>query len=362
MEHMINTRLVWYLEKLKLITPVQSGFRKQRSTSDQLVRLETFVRKTFVNKQHTVAIYFNLEKAYDTTWKYGIMKDLFDAGLRGRLPIFTGNFLKDRQFQVRLGTHLSTLFNQKMGVPQGSILSVTLFALKVNSIVKAICPNVKCSVYVDNFLICYRSKHIHIIERHLQQCLNKLQYWADTNGFRCFTSKTFCMHFCRLLKPYLDPQLSLNGMPIPVVEKTQFLGLIFVSNLSFIHHLYYLKEKCLKAINLLRVVAHTSWRADQQTLLHLYRSLIKSKLDYGCIVHGSARPSYLKILELIHNHALRLCLGAYLTSPAVTLCVQATEPLPALRRKKLALQYCLKLNANTSNLAYNAVFNSKFKT
>jgi len=63
MERMINTRLVWYLEKLKLITPVQSGFRKQRSTTDQLVRLEIFVREAFVNKQHTVAIFFYLEKA-----------------------------------------------------------------------------------------------------------------------------------------------------------------------------------------------------------------------------------------------------------------------------------------------------------
>ena len=204
--------------------------------------------------------------------------------------------------------------------------------------------------------------HTYIIERQLQRCLNKLQYWADTNDFRFSTSKIVCVHFCRLIKPHLDPQLFLNGILIPVVEKTKVLGLIFDRKLSFISHLHYLKEKCLKAINLLRVVAHTSWGADQQTLLHLYRSLIRSKLDYGCIVYGSARPSYLKILEPIHNHALRLSLGAFRTSPAVSLCVQATEPPLALRRRKLALQYCLKLSANTNNPVYNAVFNSKFKT
>ena len=38
------------------------------------------------------------------------------------------------------------------------------------------------------------------------------------------------------------------------------------------------------------------------------------------------------------------------------------EPPLSLRRKKLVLQYCLKLSANTNNPAYNAVFNSKFKT
>jgi len=89
---------------------------------------------------------------------------------------------------------------------------------------------------------------------------------------------------------------------------------------------------------------------------------LRSRLDYGCIVYGSARPSYLKVLEPIYNHALRLCLGAFRTSPAVSLYVQAIEPPLALRHKKLALQYCLKLSANTNNPAYYAVFNSKFKT
>jgi len=60
---------------------MQSGFRKQRSTTDELVRLETFIREAFVQKQHAVAVSFDLEKAYDTTWKCGIMTDLFDAGL-----------------------------------------------------------------------------------------------------------------------------------------------------------------------------------------------------------------------------------------------------------------------------------------
>ena len=59
---------------------------------------------------------------------------------------------------------------------------------------------------------------------------------------------------------------------------------------------------------------------------NLYRSLIRSKLDYGCIVYGSARGFYLRMLDPIQNHALRLCLGAYRTSSASSLCVEANEP------------------------------------
>jgi len=142
---------------------VTNGFRKQRSTNDNLVRLETFIHEVFVQKQHAVAI-FDLEKAYDTTWKHGIMKDLFDAGLHGRLPMFIQGFLQNRQFQVRLGCHMSNVFKQETGVPQGSILSVTLFALKINSIVKSLSPCVECSLYVDDFLICCRSTFVHVIE------------------------------------------------------------------------------------------------------------------------------------------------------------------------------------------------------
>jgi len=89
-------------------------------------------------------------------------------------------------------------------VPQGSILSVTLFCLKINSIIKAVCPDVNCFLYINDFVICYPSKHIHIIERHLHRCLNKLQEWADTNGFKFSTTKTVCLNFCCLRKLHPD--------------------------------------------------------------------------------------------------------------------------------------------------------------
>ena len=134
LERMINVRLVWYLESNNLISPVQSGFRSERSTNDNLVRLETFIRDAFVAKEHVVAVFFDLEKAYDTTWRHGIMRDLHELGIRGRLATFIENFLADRWIQVRVGSTLSEKFDQAQGVPQGSILSTTLFNIKINSI------------------------------------------------------------------------------------------------------------------------------------------------------------------------------------------------------------------------------------
>ncbi|GFU18579.1 putative RNA-directed DNA polymerase from transposon X-element [Trichonephila clavipes] len=77
-ERMVNTRLVYVLEKEKCISPLQSGFRKGRSTLDNLVFLESQIRDAFVRRNHLVSLFFDIEKAYDRTWRYGILRNMYD--------------------------------------------------------------------------------------------------------------------------------------------------------------------------------------------------------------------------------------------------------------------------------------------
>jgi hypothetical protein len=62
-----------------------------------------------------------------------------------------------------------------MGAPQRSILSVTLFSIKINSLAK---------VLNDNFLICFRGKNINIIKGQLQLCLKYIKNFVMVNGFK----------------------------------------------------------------------------------------------------------------------------------------------------------------------------------
>ena len=101
--------------------------------------------------------------------------------------------------------------------------------------------------------------------------------------------------------------------------------------------------------------------ADKSVLLKLYRSLIRSKLDYGCIVYGSSRPSYIKMLNTVHYQGLRLALGDFRTSPVESLYVEAGEPPLEHRRIKLSLQYVTKLKSTPSNPALNCVFRPEYE-
>ena len=104
-----------------------------------------------------------------------------------------------------------------------------------------------------------------------------------------------------------------------------------------------LKAQCKEALNLIRVVAHLQWGGDRDTLLMLYRAIVRSKLDYGCIVYGTASNANLRQLDSIHNSGLRLALGAFCTSPVSSPYTETNEAPLEERRLKLSMHYYLKL-------------------
>ena len=171
-----------------------------------------------------------------------------------------------------MGEVFSEEKQQEMGVPQGSVLSVMLFNIKINNIVKNLNCRTNCALYVDDFLICYRARKMNHIERQFQICLDKLHKWTTENGLKFSKEITKCVHFCNQCKLHLDPVLKTDHTEIPIVEHYKYLGIIFNHKLSFVPHIKYLRTKCNKTIQLLRTKAHTNWGGSKETLLKLYCS------------------------------------------------------------------------------------------
>jgi ribonuclease HI len=348
LEKLINQRLIEYLENNKLFSRVQCGFRKQKSTIDHLVRLET--------TKHVVSVFFDIEKAYDTAWRYGIMRDLHTYGLRGRLPLYVQQFLMNRMFKVKVDKTLSETKQQCAGVPQGCVLSVTLFAIKINSLTAVIPPHIHSSLYVDDLQISFADHSPLVVTTTLQNCIDDIQHWATYNGFKFSNEKTKCVHFYKGGEPILNLlPLKLNETPIPYVETMKFLGLIWDRKLNFAVHINQLKSKCMRAMNLLRTVSSQDWGADQHTLMILYKTLIRSKLDYGCIVNNSANNILLSSLDTVANEAMRISTGAFKSSPIECLHIITNEPPLELRRQEITLRYYYRMKSLIQNPAYESV-------
>ena len=147
------------------------------------------------------------------------------------------------------------------------------------------------------------------------------------------------------------PAIRISDTFLPVEDSTKFLGLWWDSHLSFKKHISVLKTQCWEALNLRRVVAHLKWGGDRDTLLMLYRAIIRSKLDYGCVVYGTN----LRQLDNIHNTGLRLALGAFCTSPVSSLHTETNEAPLEERRLKQSMNYYLKTRDCIENPAHHAL-------
>merc|ERR1711895_172989 len=178
---------------------------------ERLVRLEDSIRKTFQRDEHFISVFFDLEKAYDMTWRAGVIIDMYRAGLCGLLPKYIAAFLQTRYFKVKVCSSLSSRYEQKNGVPQGAVLSAILFASKINGIVKKIPnnPNTIKSLFVDDLQLGVGGLELEKIGKTLQTYLNIVHKWTESNGFRFSPSKTNVVHFTKLNSIAPPPQLNI---------------------------------------------------------------------------------------------------------------------------------------------------------
>ncbi|XP_055944534.1 uncharacterized protein LOC129975497 [Argiope bruennichi] len=180
---------------------------------------------------------------------------------------------------------------------------------------------------------------MHLIERQLQNAVNKLVSWCERNGHTLSSEKSRCVHFCRKRNMHPDPINNIRGIAIPVENDVRFLGVIFDRKITFLPHILHLRKKCEKSLNILKVLSNTSWGADRPSLLRIYQAIILSRIDYECMVYGSARPSVLRRLDTVYHSALRICSGAFRTSPVESLYAICNQMFLDLRRRKLTAQY-----------------------
>src|SRR3984885_14428004 len=98
METIIKKRLHLYLDKNNLFSITQSGFRKGRSTMDQIIKLENDVKTAFQKKEKTVVIFLDVSKAFDECWRKGALLKVQQLGIGGKAFNYIMNFLTERTF------------------------------------------------------------------------------------------------------------------------------------------------------------------------------------------------------------------------------------------------------------------------
>lgn len=130
------------------------------------------------------------------------------------------------------------------------------------------------------------------------------------------------------------------------MECFKYLGIWFDTKLKWKIHIENVVKKCKRILNVVRCLRGREWGASRTSLKAVYIGLIRSVIDYGCTIYQSASRTLFKRLDVIQSQALRLCCGAFKTTPVAALQVEMNEMPLDIRRNQIALTYWANLKGH----------------
>ena len=200
----------------------------------------------------------------------------------------------------------------KQGVPQGGVLSPTLFNIYMSKMPNPpSSTNIKLVSYADDSNVLNSGPKINPICLELNAYLDTLDNWFKSRNLFISPAKSSATLFTTYTNEMsVDLPIDIGGERVPTVTKPKFLGITFDSMMSFRHHAANLKTKIQSKTNVLKALSGTTWGKDKETLLTTYKSIGKSQLNYACPVWTpNLCQTAWEGLQIAQNTALRTALG-----------------------------------------------------
>jgi ribonuclease HI len=345
MERIVTTRLNGFVEHHQLIDKEQEGFRLFHSTTQALLRFTQGVFDGFNNNMYTLAAFVDMEKAYDSVWRQGLMVKLHRQGIRGKMWHWIRDFLQSRVAYNNIQGWDSERFSTEVGLPQGSVISPLLFNLYIQDIYSRVTgENVK---FADDGTIWHTGKDLVRLTKCLEEDLQSLHEWAMNWRMNVSMAKTeVCLFGRKLPQDLAKPVVKMDNNILPYNPNPRILGLHLDEELSFEMHISNVERKANKALSLLRIVKGTE-KITTKRLLQFYKALVVPQLEYASSVWQNS--THCNRLEGIQRKGLSICLGVPSTSGREAMEVEADILPLALRREELAIREVAKIMAMENN-------------
>ena len=336
-ERLINRRLYWYLESSDLLGKNQGGFRRGKCTEDQLFRLTQSIQDGFQNKKHTLAVFVDLQQAYDRVWRKGLLMKMTDIGIHGKLYHWIKSFLTNRTIQTKMNDALSSKEVLEEGLPQGSCLSCILFLVYIKDLEEVL--DIVVALYADDLVLWVTRSDIYDAASVMRTELRKLEKYCVKWKLKISEPKTVYTIFTKSNKVEKEPiKLKINNKEIAKDQNPTYLGMQLDRQLTLKNHIENLKTKATRRLKLLKKLSSTDWGSDKRTLRNLYLGYVRSALEYGSALMTTCSKANQTSLDKIQNNALRLINGGMRSTPTAACQIHANvEPL-GMRREKAALE------------------------
>jgi hypothetical protein len=197
------------------------------------MRLADHITLNFNNNMSTVAVFLDIEKAFDTTWHPGLLYKLSKLHFPATLIRIIKSYLSNRKFKVSVESELSTSREIQAGVSQGSVLAPILYSLYINDTPKT--SGVHLALFADDTCIYATDRKESYVLRNLQGGLNAMEAWCERWNIKINEDKTWAVYFPRRLR-LVEACLKLKGRNNLFEKDVRYLGVIFDRRITWRSH------------------------------------------------------------------------------------------------------------------------------
>ena len=347
LEKILATRITTFLDQQGILDPDQEGLTTKRNTHRYLNRLILEI-KNDLRENTVIALFVDLEKAFDSVWKKGLIVKLSKLNFNGKSLGLIDNFLTSRKVKLNINGEMGeTRDCKEYGLPQGSALSPVLFKIFLLDFFENLnSRDISVFKFADDGSVKIKNKSTAQCVATLQEVVDSLNVWTRKwhININCQPNKTeyICFGTADSYIEEIPDTVKLGNKEVRKVSETKVLGLLIDDQLSFLPHSKQVYNKIQgKWVNICNYT-NKHWGFNQRVLTQIAQSFFITSLHYGGIIWMNEKN--MKEIEKLWYKILKTTVGATFNVRKTLAEIILGIPPLAIQNHMHKVKYYLKLN------------------
>ena len=309
------TRLEAHYVNKGMLDPDQEGFTKSKNTGRYLNRLNLSVMSDKKQGKTSICLFVDLEKAFDSTWKEGLIVKLAKDGVKGNFLKLLISFLDKRTVQLKVNGVVGPIRQcTDVGLPQGSALSPILFKIFLMDLAGELSEksNVDIFKFADDGSIKATGETTASCLQTFEEILETVHKWSQKwrMVINCNRNKSEVIAFATAEnnRDLVPKTFKIGDKEIHRVSKTKVLGLVMDEDLTYLEHSKEVSNKLISKWAMICQYCNKNWGFSQRVLTQLIRTLILSTMFY--VGHIWINRRTMKDINMLWYKIIKTTIGA----------------------------------------------------